>query len=378
MIKFIHTADWQLGMTRTFLEGEAQARYSQARIDAIRRIAKLATEEQCDFVTVGGDVFESNLLSRQTVLRSLDALRSFTVPVFLLPGNHDPLDITSIFTSRTFLDECPANVQVLGSTAPVRLDHLGVEIVGAPWDSKRPLHDLVSDACSELLPEEGTLRVVVGHGAVDTVAPDVDNPAIIHAKPVEAFLRDGIVHFVGLGDRHSATQIGSSGRFWYSGTPLVTAFEEVQPNRVLLVELDATSATVEERSIGEWQFLSPSFDLGSEDDVDALERWFDSLANKQNTVVKLSLVGTISLTLNARLQAVLDRNSELLASLDRWERHDDLHVLPSVDDVDSIGLSGFASGALHELLATARAGGDGASDAEDALALLFRLAGGTR
>ena len=186
LIKFIHTADWQLGMTRTFLEGEAQARYAQARIDAIRGIAKLATEENCDFVTVGGDVFESNLLSRQTVLRSLDALRSFTVPVFLLPGNHDPLDITSIFTSRTFLDECPAHVHVLESTVPVRLDHLGVEIVGAPWDSKRPLHDLVSDACSELSPNEGTLRVVVGHGAVDTVAPDVDNPAIIHAEQVEA------------------------------------------------------------------------------------------------------------------------------------------------------------------------------------------------
>ena len=38
MVRFVHTSDWQLGMTRHFLEGEAQARYTAARIDAIRSI----------------------------------------------------------------------------------------------------------------------------------------------------------------------------------------------------------------------------------------------------------------------------------------------------------------------------------------------------
>ena len=40
-VRFPHTSDWQLGMTRHFLEGEAQARYSAARIDATDH----ATEE---------------------------------------------------------------------------------------------------------------------------------------------------------------------------------------------------------------------------------------------------------------------------------------------------------------------------------------------
>ena len=34
-MRFIHTADWQLGMTRYFLNGEAQPRYSAARRDAV-------------------------------------------------------------------------------------------------------------------------------------------------------------------------------------------------------------------------------------------------------------------------------------------------------------------------------------------------------
>ena len=38
MTTFIHTADWHLGMTRRYLSPDAQARYSEARIDAVREI----------------------------------------------------------------------------------------------------------------------------------------------------------------------------------------------------------------------------------------------------------------------------------------------------------------------------------------------------
>jgi len=86
MTRFIHTGDWQLGMTRHFLSPDAQARYSEARLEAVRDIAKLARAEGCSFVTVSGDVFESNHLDRQVVVRALDAMAAFDVPVYLLPG----------------------------------------------------------------------------------------------------------------------------------------------------------------------------------------------------------------------------------------------------------------------------------------------------
>ena len=44
-VRFLHTSDWQLGMTRHFLEGEAQARYSAARIDAIRHLVETLEQE---------------------------------------------------------------------------------------------------------------------------------------------------------------------------------------------------------------------------------------------------------------------------------------------------------------------------------------------
>src|SRR5690349_7210243 len=112
-MRFLHTADWQLGMTRHFLNGEAQPRYSAARRDAVAGLGALATRTGAEFVVVAGDVFEHNQLAPREISQSLEAMRAVGVPVYLLPGNHDPLDASSVYTSALFLAERPENVVVL-------------------------------------------------------------------------------------------------------------------------------------------------------------------------------------------------------------------------------------------------------------------------
>ncbi len=80
MIRFLHTSDWQLGMTRRFLSEEAQARYTQARFDAIRTMGRIAKEKQCQFMLVCGDSFESNQVDRKTVARAIEALKEVAGP----------------------------------------------------------------------------------------------------------------------------------------------------------------------------------------------------------------------------------------------------------------------------------------------------------
>jgi len=80
MVRFVHTADWQLGMTRHFLEGRPRPASPPARLDAVRRIGSLAADEGCAFVVVCGDVFESNHLDRQVIVRSLEAMGEVPVP----------------------------------------------------------------------------------------------------------------------------------------------------------------------------------------------------------------------------------------------------------------------------------------------------------
>ena len=104
MARILHTADWQLGMRRHFLKEEALPRYRQARIDAIASIGALAKEQECECIVVAGDVFESNQVDRRTSGRALEALGKIGLPVYLLPGNHDPLNAASLYRGRWELE----------------------------------------------------------------------------------------------------------------------------------------------------------------------------------------------------------------------------------------------------------------------------------
>ncbi len=372
MVKFIHTADWQLGMTRHFLNDEAQARFSGARIDVIRRIGALAVKEGCEFVVVCGDVFESNQVGRQVVVRALDAMAATPgVTFYLLPGNHDPLDSSAVFRSPTFVDNRPANVVVLEDSDPVEVAP-GVDLVPAPWPTKRPLADLVAGAC-EALHDDGTVRIVAGHGALDFRSPNRNDPTLIALGGLESRLDAGVIHYVALGDRHSTTNEGRTGRVWYAGTPEPTRHDESDPGKVLVVELDTDLVQVEPQFVGTWRFVQEAWELTGDADVDALDGWLSGIEAKERTILKLSLVGQVSLALKARLDDLLDHHSDLLGALEVWERRSDLAVLPDDADIDDLGLSGFAQEALGDLRELAESG-EQAVVARDALALLHRLA----
>jgi len=372
-MRFIHTADWQLGMTRHFLRGEAQARFSQARLDAIRSIGQLAIDEECEFVVVCGDVFESNQIDRQVLTRAFDAMAATPeVTFYLLPGNHDPLDAASIYTSNSFSERRPANVVVLDGNEPIEVA-TGVELLAAPWTSKAPLADLV-DRAVDLADPSDALRVAVGHGVLDSRSPDTRNPAVVSLSRLEERISAGEIHYVALGDRHSTTDESNTGRVWYSGAPEPTDYDEVDPGNVLLVDLAADRCVVEPRRVGTWAFELVERRLSSETDIDTLQSTIDAVPDKERTVVKLALIGQITLSQSDRLDRLLENCVDLFAAVEEWERRTNLHVLPDDMETETFGLSGFAAEALDELRDLAQSSDDAqASAARDAIALLYRL-----
>ena len=371
-VRFIHTSDWQLGMTRHFLSGEAQSRFSQARIDVIRRIGAVAAEEKASFVVVAGDVFETNQVETKTVRRALEAMGDVPVPVFLLPGNHDPLDAGSVYRSPTFERQKPPNVVVLDDSAP-RTSVEGVEVVGAPWVSKQALCDLVDAAVAGLEPSPRVPRVLVAHGQVRD-ALGASGPAAIDVALAEEAIADKRIAYLALGDRHSTTGLGSSGRVYYSGSPEPTAYDEVDAANVLLVELGpGHECTVQPRRVGSWHFLSNTFEIADETDLRDFARWLDAQPAKETSVARLTLKGTISLAVDAHLQDVIEKHRDLFGAVELTSGSD-LVVRPDDDDFADLALTGFAAQAVRELRVSVDGGGPSAVPARDALALLVRLA----
>lgn len=380
MVRFLHTSDWQLGMTRHYLEGEAQGRFSQARLDAVRRMAELADELDCAFVVVVGDVFDNNQPNRQTIGRALEALKSFTVPVYLLPGNHDAYDPGSVYRSSEFRDGCPSNVEVLADREP-RTPVNGVEVVGAPWTSRRPLVDLVSETCAGL-EADGTARVLVGHGTIEEVAGGFGEPGVIRLQDVEAAVAEGRASYVALGDRHSTLQVGASGRIWYSGAPEPTGYREDRAGRALVVELDESSPGdpphVEEVQVGTWSYHEVVRQVDGDEDLTELISGLDAIEDKARAIVKVKVDGALNLSQMARLERALEKREDVFGALEHPERHKDITVVAEDEDLANLPLTGYAAVARDRLREKAASGGEDAEPATDALELLVRLAGETR
>ena len=382
---FIHTSDLQIGMTLWFLAGEAQARFSAARVAAIDKLGELARETGAEFIVVAGDVFEHNALNRQTTGRAREALERLPVPVYLLPGNHDPLVADSVFfhaldgNSRGGATE-ESGVRVLDSTEPVQVAD-GVEVVGAPYMSKRVNRDLVAEAIEPLEPTDD-IRIVVGHGQVESRSSD-PAPDLIDLAGVERAIADRRVDYLALGDTHSTTDLSSTGAVWFSGAPETTDYHELpagggenDSGNALVVTVNkaagaSTPATVEveKHAIGEWTFDAIDMDVNTAADVEKFVETLRAYPDKDRTAVKYSLRGTVSLTEQAELERALEELEPIFASLRPRERLHDLHLAPNSDELADLDVAGYAADALTELVADLETD----PTARDAANLLFRL-----
>jgi DNA repair exonuclease SbcCD nuclease subunit len=372
MVTILCSADWQLGMRRRFFSAEAQNRYTQARIDVIDHIAALVGSRGVDAVVVAGDVFDANRVDRRVVLRAAESLGRVGCPVYLLPGNHDSLEPGSVWASAEWRAVAPPNVHVLTDTAvTVGVGAESVEIVGAPWRSRRPAADPLTGPESGLLTRlepATTPRVVVAHGQVDTFPGTSPLPPVA-VSVVEAALTDGRADLVVLGDRHSTTSVGASDRIWYPGTPEVTDTDESAPGNVLLAELGADrTIDVETVPIGSWHMLDATIEFDGAASVDAFDRWLGDLPDKPRTFVRLHASGALGLDDRQHLELVLDAAAQVLAGIQRQQW--DVQPVPDDAALDALGLAGAVREAMLELRSAALTGD---VTAANALTLLHRL-----
>ena len=131
--------------------------------------------------------------------------------------------------------------------------------------------------------------------------------------------------------------MGTTGRVYYSGAPEPTDYDEIDPGNVLIVDLRADHVDVAVKHLGTWRFLSSDWQMSSDKDIEALEEWLSSLEGKDRTIVKVSLVGQVSVAQKARLDELLEHHADLFAAIETWESHSDLVVIADDADLDTLG-----------------------------------------
>src|SRR5437870_3565253 len=116
VLRLLHTADWHLGRRFPSFPEEAQKKLSRARMDVIATILDVARRNAVDAVLCAGDLFDDPTPAQDfweglaVTFRNQGGTHP---PVFLVPGNHDPLTSVSVWAkSHPFRSQLPKWVHV--------------------------------------------------------------------------------------------------------------------------------------------------------------------------------------------------------------------------------------------------------------------------
>jgi Calcineurin-like phosphoesterase len=286
VMRFIHTADWQIGM-RAVHAGSAAETVRAARIESAQSVCDLARREAVDFVLLAGDTFEDNGVDRDLVARVAEILASPGCPVFILPGNHDPIQPGSVW-GHPIWATIPS-VTILKEQTPINVP--GGTLLPCPIFVRRSQEDPTKWITGSR--EEG-IRVVVAHGNVGEMMAEEGGFPIDIATPTRCQ-----ADYVALGHWHSTVQYSSGVaiRMAYSGTHESTSFGEPDSGNVLIVTIATPGAIPEIKTQKmaklRWERIGAGELITAPGKLADIARALSQLPNPEATLVEVGLKGLL-------------------------------------------------------------------------------------
>lgn len=345
-LRFVHTADWQIGRQYQRFEPEDAAALSEARFSVVQRIADYATQNHCDAVLVAGDVFDAQTVSERTLRRLFNAMQGFDGPWVMIPGNHDAALAESVWSRSEQLGILPRNLHLAVEPKVLLLPDLRLAILPAPLTQRRTHVDLTAWFDHADTPQD-YFRVGLAHGSVSGILPD----EIDASNPIAADrARTARLDYLALGDWHGMRAIDD--RSWYSGSPETDRFRNNLSGHVLDVTLESpgTAARVEPIRVGHYTWDDYAGDINVPSDLDQVLDYLQDLTAEH--VVSVTLSGRTDLAGRKRLDDALAAAQARVRALE----HDmsGLMLQPTDDDIAALQADGYVGDVVQALMAMQR------------------------
>jgi DNA repair exonuclease SbcCD nuclease subunit len=298
-VRFIHSADWQLGAHFTQF-GEDVKRLRSARLETLRRTLDLVAEREVDALLVAGDLFEDSQVDDRLVKEVANLLSGQSTPVFVLPGNHDPASGPGSIWQREFWKALPDHIRTFeeAGCAPLGDGWL----LASPLFQKRSTND-PSQKIEALLSEIPSDAVKVGmtHGSLAIPSQHQPDDHPIDPKAATQLGLD----YLALGHWHSWRE-EDGGRMLLPGTPEQDKWDTRDCGWVALVEIDGPGqsprVTREPVATLNWN----SLELNCAQPDAEMDRLTEELAElepqKDTTILRVQLKGELGLEDDARVR----------------------------------------------------------------------------
>ena len=363
-LKFLHTADWQIGRRFPRFEEEDAAALFEARFAAIERIAQLAADKKVDAVLVAGDVFDAPTISDRSLHRTFQATQGFPGPWLLIPGNHDAALAESVWTRLQRLGVLTQNMHVALRPEVMDFADAGFVVLPAPL-TQRQTHADASGWFDGASTAPGLARIGLAHGSVAGILPEsADSSNPIAADRAASAQLD----YLALGDWHGTKQVDA--RTWYSGTPEQDRFKDNDPGNVLLVEIDAPGAMprVTPKRVGRYRWQARNVEINGSADVERLQEALRALGEVD--VVRLEVAGLADFATSEQLRTVIE---EARARMHVLEADlSGVRLEPTAADLAAMQVDGALAEVVDELRGL-QTQPERAAVANEALKVLFDL-----
>ena len=345
-IRFIHTADWQLGKPYERIDNEDDKRSlaSQARFDVLKTIGERIKAHQAEFVLIAGDLFDSITPSNANVSKAFERMGSWNVPVFIIPGNHDHGGPGSLWENDYLVAEqrkLAPQVRLLLEKKP--FVHGDVVIYPCPLLRRTDTADLTAwlrDPSVHQAEHATKTRIVLAHGTVQGFGSSADEE---EDAPGEANLIDvkrlpaSDYDYVALGDWHGTTEI--TPKAWYSGTPEIDRFPkgaDNDPGNILEVVAGrslAPQVTKVRTSRLNWIALDHRFT--DDRQVTELETKLlqELLTGADQALIKLHLTGSLGIKASGELQKLYE---VVRARSIRLKLKDEVGIAPTEEEIQRL------------------------------------------
>lgn len=309
-IKFVHTADWQIGRAFRMFDAATAIPLEEARLACLDEIGKAAVDSGAAHVLVAGDVYDSPDLGSKTLRQLLERMRLRSdVSWWLLPGNHDPARAGGVWDRVATLG-VPDNVNVL-SHPGVRELEPGVSLLSAPLVARSFARDPTEwmNGCET---PSGSIRIGLAHGSIKSFGSDGAEAVIDPARAAAARL-----DYLALGDWHGTTEVNA--RTWYAGTPEPDRFRDNDPGNVLLVSIDGPGAVpaVSRRKTGRYTWVADTIEIMDAARLPLIEQaLLSKVSDPKGLLVQLVLTGRLPVSAHGLLAEWRDSLDAKLRYLD--------------------------------------------------------------
>ena len=288
MLKFLHTADWHLGIKYAKLGPNAE-KAREIRIETVKKLMDSAKKEKVDFIIIAGDLFDNNDVDRRLIDIVANIMKRVEpIPVYILPGNHDPLTRDSLYQDPLW--DSIDNAVILKNKGTMEIPELNATLYSCPATQKQTREDLTE----WIRTTDNSISIGIAHGNLQIEGFIEDPNFPIDPNRVE----NSGLDYLSLGEWHSLFMYQGKDkvvRTVYPGTPEITKFGETNSGKAVIVEIEKHGAKpiIQEINVGTTKWDEWKREISTTDDVKHIETELNKIKEPEHRAINIYFKGVV-------------------------------------------------------------------------------------